>query len=79
MDDNGLNALGQMVVGALPGAVIGHQVAFGELTVTIYAEKVVEVARELVDGLIGRGECEFVRDFAEINGFIAFENIQLGK
>jgi NADH-quinone oxidoreductase subunit C len=49
MDDNGLDALGQMIVGALSGAVIGHSIAFGELTVTIYAEKVVEVARFLRD------------------------------
>jgi NADH-quinone oxidoreductase subunit C len=38
-----------MIVGALSGAVIGHSIAFGELTVTIYAEKVVEVARFLRD------------------------------
>ena len=49
MDDNGLEALGQMIVGALSGAAIGHSIAFGELTVTIYAEKVVEVARFLRD------------------------------
>jgi NADH-quinone oxidoreductase subunit C len=49
MDDNGLDALGQMIVGALSGAAIGHSIAFGELTVTIYTEKVVEVARFLRD------------------------------
>lgn len=49
MDDNGLDALGQMIVGALSGAAISHQVAFGELTVSIYAEKVVEVAKFLRD------------------------------
>jgi NADH-quinone oxidoreductase subunit C len=49
MDDNRLNALGQMIVGALPGSAIGHSLAFGELTVTIYAEKVVEAARFLRD------------------------------
>ncbi|MGO3932888.1 NADH-quinone oxidoreductase subunit C [Rhodopseudomonas pseudopalustris] len=47
MDDNKLDALGQMIVAALPGCVIGHELAFGELTVRIYAEKVVEVARFL--------------------------------
>jgi NADH-quinone oxidoreductase subunit C len=47
MDDNKLDALGQMIVAALPGCAIGHELAFGELTVTIYAEKVVEVARFL--------------------------------
>ena len=45
MDDSRLDALGQTVVAALPGAAIGHSVAFGQLTVAIDASKFVEVAR----------------------------------
>ncbi|MBI5129864.1 MAG: NADH-quinone oxidoreductase subunit C [Rhodopseudomonas palustris] len=56
MDDNGLDTLGQTIVGALPGAAIGHAVAYGQLTVTIDAAKVVEVARFLRDD----PRCRFV-------------------
>lgn len=49
MDDNRLDALGQMIVGALPGAAFGHSLTFGELTISIYAEKVVEAAKFLRD------------------------------
>ncbi|ABD07277.1 NADH (or F420H2) dehydrogenase, subunit C [Rhodopseudomonas palustris HaA2] len=56
MDDNGLDTLGQTIVGALPGAAIGHSIAYGQLTVTIDAAKVVEVARFLRDD----PRCRFV-------------------
>jgi len=49
MDDNGLDTLGQTIVGALPGAAIGHVVTYSELTVTIDATKVVDVVRFLRD------------------------------
>src|SRR6202161_3052701 len=49
MDDGRLDALGQMVVSALPGAATGHSVAFNQLTVTVEAGRVVEVVRFLRD------------------------------
>ncbi|NVN86314.1 MAG: NADH-quinone oxidoreductase subunit C [Rhodopseudomonas sp.] len=49
MDDGGLDTLGQMIVGALPGAAIGHSIDFDQLTVTIQAERVVEVVTFLRD------------------------------
>ena len=49
MDDGRLDALGQTIVNALPGAAIGHSVAFNQLTVTIAAENVVEVVTYLRD------------------------------
>ena len=50
MDDDGrLDALGQTIVGALPGAATGHVIAFHQLTVTVLADKIVEVARYLRD------------------------------
>jgi NADH-quinone oxidoreductase subunit C len=49
MDDNGLDTLGQTIVGALPGVATGYAVAFGQLTLTIKADKVVEAARFLRD------------------------------
>src|SRR5665213_3196101 len=39
MDDGRLDALGQTIVGALPGAATGYAVAFGQLTVNIQADK----------------------------------------
>jgi len=56
MDDSTLNTLGQTIVSALPGAAIGHTVAFGQLTVAVEAEKIVEVARFLRDD----PRCRFV-------------------
>jgi len=56
MDDNGLDTLGQTIVGALPGVAIGHAVAFGQLTLTVNADKIVEVARFLRDD----PRCRFV-------------------
>ncbi|MBX9711728.1 MAG: NADH-quinone oxidoreductase subunit C [Xanthobacteraceae bacterium] len=47
MDDARLDALGQMIVAALPGAALGHDVAFGQLTVAVDLAKIVEVAKFL--------------------------------
>jgi NADH-quinone oxidoreductase subunit C len=49
MDDGRLDALGQTIVGALPGAAIDHKVAFNQLTVAVHAEKIVDVVRFLRD------------------------------
>ncbi len=49
MDDGKLDALGQTIVSALPGAASGHSVAFDQLTVTVQAEKIVEVVKFLRD------------------------------
>ena len=49
MDDAKLDALGQTIVSALPGAALGHSVAFNQLTIAIRAEKIVEIAKYLRD------------------------------
>ena len=49
MDDGRLDALGQTIIGALPGAAIDHTVALNELTVAVKVEKIVEVVRFLRD------------------------------
>jgi NADH-quinone oxidoreductase subunit C len=49
MDDNGLETLGQTIVAALPGAAIGHSIAFNQLTVSIHAAKIVEIVTFLRD------------------------------
>jgi NADH-quinone oxidoreductase subunit C len=49
MDDDKLNALGQTIVSALPGAALEHVVAFGQLNVSVKAEKIVEVVKFLRD------------------------------
>ena len=49
MDDSTLNTLGQTIVSALPGAVLGSSVAFGDLTLAVDAAKIVEIARFLRD------------------------------
>ena len=49
MDDGRLDALGQTIVGALPGAATGYAIAFNQLTVTVLAERIVEVVRYLRD------------------------------
>ena len=38
MDDGRLDALGQTIVSALPGAAIEHGVAFNQLTVTVQVD-----------------------------------------
>ena len=37
MDDGRLDALGQTIVSALPGAASAHSVAFNQLTITVEA------------------------------------------
>ena len=49
MDDGRLDALGQTIVSALPGAATGHAIAFNQLTVTVQADKIVDVVRFLRD------------------------------
>src|SRR5262249_20096764 len=49
MDDGRLDALGQTIVGALPGAATGHSVAFNQLTVTVEATRIVDVVKYLRD------------------------------
>jgi NADH-quinone oxidoreductase subunit C len=49
MDDGRLDALGQTIVSALPGAATDHAVAFGQLTVAVHADKIVDVVRFLRD------------------------------
>ena len=49
MDDGKLDTLGQTIVSALPGAAIGHTVAFNQLTIQVQLEKIVEVATFLRD------------------------------
>jgi NADH-quinone oxidoreductase subunit C len=56
MDDGKLDALGQTIVSALPGAATGHAVAFNQLTVEVNADKIVEVAKYLRDD----PNCRFV-------------------
>ena len=51
-----LASLGEKIVSALPGAALGHAVAFDQLTVTVQAEKIVEVAKYLRD----TPDCRFV-------------------
>jgi NADH-quinone oxidoreductase subunit C len=49
MDDAKLDALGQTIVAALPGAAIGYAVAFNQLTINVNIEKIVEIVRTLRD------------------------------
>src|SRR6476660_266572 len=49
MDDGRLNALGQTIVSALPGAAIDHKVAFNQLTVAVQVDRIVDVVRFLRD------------------------------
>ena len=56
MDDSRLDALGQTIVAALPGAATGHSIAFGQLTITVEAAKIVEIARYIRDD----AGCRFV-------------------
>jgi NADH-quinone oxidoreductase subunit C len=49
MDDVRLEALGQTIVGALGGAATGHSIAFGQLTVDVLIERIVEVVKFLRD------------------------------
>ncbi len=56
MDDDKLEALGQTIVGALPGAALNYVVAFNQLTVSVEAGRIVEVVRFLRDN----PNCRFV-------------------
>jgi NADH-quinone oxidoreductase subunit C len=47
--DAKLQKLGEAIVAALPGAALGHVVAFGDLTIAIQADKIVDVVRFLRD------------------------------
>jgi len=49
MDDGRLDALGQTIVSALPGAALEHGVAFNQLTVAVQADGIVDVVRFLRD------------------------------
>lgn len=49
MDDGKLDSLGQAIVGALKGGATGYSVAFNQLTLTVDAGRIVEVARYLKD------------------------------
>ena len=51
-----LNGLGEAIVSALPGAVTGHAVAYGELTVTAQAAEIVKVVTFLRDD----PRCQFI-------------------
>jgi NADH-quinone oxidoreductase subunit C len=51
-----LRELGQQIAQALPGAVRGHRIAYGELTIEADAERVVEVAKFLRDD----PRCQFI-------------------
>jgi NADH-quinone oxidoreductase subunit C len=44
-----LQALAETLTAALPGATTGHEIAYGELTVTVQASKIVEVISYLRD------------------------------
>ena len=48
MSEN-LSTLGEKIVGALAGSATGHSVAFDQLTVTVQAEKIVDVVKYLRD------------------------------
>ena len=61
MDDAKLDALGQTIVSALPGAATGHSVAFNQLTVDVEASRIVEVVKYLRDD----PNCRFV-NFTDI-------------
>ncbi|MCP3389350.1 NADH-quinone oxidoreductase subunit C [Bradyrhizobium sp. CCGB12] len=56
MDDAKLDALGQTIVSALPGAATGYQVAFNQLTVDVEAARIIEVVKYLRDD----PNCRFV-------------------
>ena len=56
MDNGKLEALGQMIVSALPGAVTAHSRAFGQLTISADVGRIVEIMRFLRDD----PRCRFV-------------------
>src|SRR5215470_8645037 len=44
-----LHSFGELLASALPGAVTGHEIAYGELSVTVNASEIVNVIRYLRD------------------------------
>src|SRR5499433_2876338 len=56
MDDRKLDALGQTIVSALPGAASSHSVAFDQLTISVDAARIVDVVKYLRDD----PNCRFV-------------------
>jgi NADH-quinone oxidoreductase subunit C len=56
MDDGRLDALGQRIVSALPGAALEHVVAYNQLAVAIEAGRIVDVVKFLRDD----PNCRFV-------------------
>jgi NADH-quinone oxidoreductase subunit C len=56
MDEEKLDSLGQLIVGALAGAALEHAVVRGELTVMVRASEIVRVVRFLRDD----ERCQFV-------------------
>lgn len=56
MDDSQLDQLGATIAEALPGAVMGHEVSLGMLTLTAEAAKIVEVVTFLRED----SRCRFV-------------------
>ena len=78
MDDGRLDALGQTIVSALPGAALGHSVAFNQLTVDIEPTRIVEVAKYLRDGKIKLQEPKDLFNFY-LKGGGAKLNEELGK
>jgi NADH-quinone oxidoreductase subunit C len=56
MDDGRLEALGQTIVSALPGAALEHVVAYNQLTVAVEAGRIVDVVKFLRDD----PSCRFV-------------------
>jgi NADH-quinone oxidoreductase subunit C len=54
--DATLNELGEAIVSALPGAVTGHAIAFGELTATANAADIVKIVTFLRDD----PRCQFI-------------------
>src|SRR6202167_5449387 len=56
MDDGRRDALGQTIVSALAGAATGHSIAFTQLTVSVQADKIVDVVKFLRDD----PSCRFV-------------------
>jgi NADH-quinone oxidoreductase subunit C len=61
MDDGRLDALGQTIVSALPGAAIGYSIAFNQLTVNVEPGRIVEVVKHLRDD----AACRFI-NFTDI-------------
>jgi len=51
-----LTNLGEKIVAGLGGAATGHSIAFGQLTVAVHADRIVEVVKFLRDD----AGCRFV-------------------